>query len=98
MGGVQHMTMPKHFIVEVRSGGAAGTSYICDMLTAFNALAFSDVTLADVRVAGHEALCMRDLNNIAVSVFPARARDRAVCGSENRCAMHRREVEAFMAG
>ena len=71
LGGVQHMAMPKHFIVEVRSCGAAGTAYIGDMLTAFNALAFSYMALADVRIARHEAFRMRYFNNIAVSVFPA---------------------------
>jgi hypothetical protein len=62
--------MPKHLIVEVRASRAAGASYVGDMLAALDALAFSDETLADVRVARHEAFRMRYFNNIAVSVFP----------------------------
>jgi hypothetical protein len=56
--------------VEVRASRAAGASYVGDMLAALDALTFSDVTLADVCIARHEAFCMRYFNNIAVCVFP----------------------------
>ena len=70
LGGVQDMTMPKHLIVEVRASRSAGASYVGDMLAALNALAFSDKALTDVCVARHEALCVGDLDNMAVGVFP----------------------------
>src|SRR5262249_18699108 len=84
------------FIMQVRSGRAAGRSDLADHLSDPDGVADLHVDLREMAVAGGEPVAMVDLDHAAVTAAPARGDDLAVRGGADGIARLGAEVEPGM--
>src|SRR6478609_9364636 len=92
--GIDGFAVDPRFIVQMRSGGAAGRADFTDHLADLHAIADLDVDLRKMAVAGGKPVAMVDLDHAAVAAAPARIDDLAVCGRAHGIARLGAEIEA----
>src|SRR5690606_31770282 len=83
-----------HLEVEVRAGRAAGAADRADHLAGSDALADARAPRRHMRVAGHHAVAVADLDDLAVPRLGADERDLAVGGGVDRRARAAAKIEA----
>src|SRR5690349_13269825 len=93
---IDRVVVHAHFIVKVRTGGAAGGTDVADDVAAFHVLAGADGEAGEVAVARRVAVAVRDVDDVAVAVGPLRLDDDAVRGRAHRSADGRGDVDGVV--
>jgi hypothetical protein len=86
----------EHFVVHVRTAGAAARADAGDDLTAFDALAALHQGAAAVRVARHQTVAVVDFDQQAVAAGARRLDDDTVGGGANRRSRPGGEIDTTM--
>src|SRR5882724_3369737 len=92
--GIDRSVVHAHFVVDVRTSGAAADAAIADNLSAFNARARNRGKRRHVRIPGGDTEAVIDYNQAAVTGVVFDDGNDAVGGGVNRCAVVGSNVNA----